>query len=104
MANFKQVNYDDHTIWLDVDKVMYFYQPNDNDEPNETVVKLITGEIITLDENYEELLADWDIIGTKMPQNGDFLFFICNAPPQAGQGCGPTAQIPEREGFLQRRS
>lgn len=52
-------------IWLNVDKVMYFYQPNDDDEPNETVVKLITGEIITLDENYEELLADWDIIGTK---------------------------------------
>ena len=72
MANFKQVNYDDHTIWLDVDKVMYFYQPNDNDEPNETVVKLITGEIITLDENYEELLADWDIIGTKMFQKCDF--------------------------------
>ena len=65
MANFKQVNYDNHTIWLDVDKVMYFYQPNDDDEPNETVVKLITGEIITLDENYEELLADWDIIATK---------------------------------------
>ena len=65
MANFKQVNYDDHTIWLDVDKVMYFYQPNDDDEPNETVVKLITGEIITLDDNYAELLADWDIIRTK---------------------------------------
>ena len=26
-------------------------------------------------------------------------FFFCNAPPQAGQGCGPTAQIPEREEF-----
>ena len=71
MANFKQVNYDDHTIWLDVDKVMYFYQPNDNDEPNETVVKLITGEIITLDENYEELLADWDIIATKSRRERD---------------------------------
>ena len=28
-----------------------------------------------------------------------FSFFICNAPPQAGQGCGPKVQIPEREGW-----
>lgn len=62
MAKFKQVNYGDHTIWLDVDKVMYFYQPNDNEEQNETVVKLITGEIITLSEYYEDLLEDWGII------------------------------------------
>lgn len=61
MANFKQVNYGDHTIWLDVDKVMYFYQPNDDEEQNETVVKLITGEIITLSEYYEDLLEDWGI-------------------------------------------
>lgn len=62
MANFKQVNYGDHTIWLDVDKVIYFYQPNDDEKQNETVVKLVTGEIITLSEYYEELLEDWGII------------------------------------------
>lgn len=64
MANFKQVNYGDHTIWLDVDKVMYFYQPNDDEEQNETVVKLITGEIITLSEYYEDLLED---LGIRFP-------------------------------------
>ena len=62
MAKFKQVNFDDHTIWLDVDKVMYFYQPNEDDDQNQTVVKLVNGDIITLDENYEDLLEDWGII------------------------------------------
>lgn len=62
MANFKQVNYDDHTIWLDVDKVMYFYEPGEKDDQGQTVVKLVTGEIITLDEYYAELLEDWGII------------------------------------------
>lgn len=61
MAKFKQVNYDDHTIWLDVDKVMYICQPNDEDERGQTVVKLVTGEVMTLDEDYEELLEDWGV-------------------------------------------
>lgn len=62
MANFKQVNYDAHTIWLDVDKIICIYQPNEDDDQMQTVIKLVNGEVMTLDENYEELLADWEII------------------------------------------
>lgn len=65
MAKFRCVNYDDHTLWLDIEKVMYLYQPNDDDEPNQTVIKLVTGELMTLDENYEELLEDWGILTEK---------------------------------------
>ncbi len=62
MANFKQVNFGKDTIWLDIDKVLYFYVPGEKDDPGQTVVKLVTGEIITLDENYADLLEDWGII------------------------------------------
>lgn len=62
MANFKQVNFGKDTIWLDIDKVLYFYEPDEKDDPGQTVVKLVTGEIITLDENYADLLEDWGII------------------------------------------
>lgn len=62
MANFKQVNFGKDTIWLDIDKVLYFYEPGEKDDTEQTVVKLVTGEIITLDENYADLLEDWGII------------------------------------------
>ena len=41
---------------------MYLYQPNEDDDPNQTIIKRVTGELMTLDENYEELLEDWGII------------------------------------------
>lgn len=62
MANFRCVNWDRDTIWLDIDKVLYIYQPGEKDDPTKTVVKLVTGETMTLSENYQELLEDWDII------------------------------------------
>ena len=62
MAKFRCVNYDGYTLWLDIEKVMYLYQPNEYDDPNQTIIKLVTGELMTLDENYEELLEDWGII------------------------------------------
>lgn len=62
MAKFRCVNYDGYTLWLDIEKVMYLYQPNEDDDPNQTIIKLVTGELMTLDENYEELLEDWGII------------------------------------------
>ena len=61
MANFRCVNWDGDTIWLDIDKVLYIYQPGEEDDPTKTVVKLVTGETMTLSENYEELLEDWGI-------------------------------------------
>ena len=62
MAKFRCVNYDGHTLWLDIEKVMYLYQPNEDDDPNQTIIKIVTGELMTLDENYEELLEDWGIV------------------------------------------
>lgn len=62
MANFKQVNFGNDTIWLDIDKILYFYQPGEKDDPEQTVVKLVTGEVITLGENYADLLEEWGII------------------------------------------
>ena len=62
MAKFRCVNYDGYTLWLDIEKVMYLYQPNEDDDPNQTIIKRVTGELMTLDENYEELLEDWGII------------------------------------------
>lgn len=62
MANFKQVNFGNDTIWLDIDKILYFYQPGEKDDPGQTVVKLVTGEVITLGENYADLLEEWGII------------------------------------------
>lgn len=62
MAKFRCVNYDGYTLWLDIEKVMYLYQPNEDDDPNQTIIKLVTGELMTLDENYEELLEDWGIL------------------------------------------
>lgn len=62
MAKFRCVNYDGHTIWLDIEKVIYIYQANDDEDQMKTVIKLVTGDIMTLDENYEELLEDWGII------------------------------------------
>ncbi len=64
MAKFRRVNYDGHTIWLDIEKVIYIYQANDDKDQMQTVIKLVTGDIMTLDENYEELLEDWGIIVT----------------------------------------
>lgn len=62
MAKFRCVNYDGHTLWLDIEKVMYLSQPDKEDDPNQTIIKLVTGEFMTLDENYEELLEDWGIL------------------------------------------
>ena len=61
MAKFKQVNWGGDTIWLDIEKVLYIYQPGEKEDPEQTVVKLATGDTMTLDENYEELLSDWEI-------------------------------------------
>ena len=65
MANFKCVNWDGNTIWLDIEKVLYLRQPSDSDNQMRTIVKLITGEYMTLDENYQELLEDWGILSEK---------------------------------------
>lgn len=62
MANFKCVNWDGNTIWLDIEKVLYLRQPSDSDNQMRTTVKLITGDYMTLDENYQELLEDWGIL------------------------------------------
>lgn len=65
MANFKCVNWDGNTIWLDIEKVLYLRQPSDSDNQMRTTVKLITGDYMTLDENYLELLEDWGILSEK---------------------------------------
>ena len=65
MANFKCVNWDGNTIWLDIEKVLYLRQPSDSDNQMRTIVKLITGDYMTLDENYQELLEDWGILSEK---------------------------------------
>lgn len=65
MANFKCVNWDGNTIWLDIEKVLYLRQPSDSDNQMRTTVKLITGDYMTLDENYQELLEDWGILSEK---------------------------------------
>ena len=65
MAKFRCVNYDGDTLWLDIEKVLYFYQPSEDEDPMKTVVKLVNGEVMTLDENYEELLEDWGIVMTN---------------------------------------
>ena len=65
MANFKCVNWDGNTIWLDIEKVLYIRQPSDSDNQMRTTVKLITGDYMTLDENYQELLEDWGILSEK---------------------------------------
>ena len=62
MSNFRCVTYDGHTIWLDIEKVIYICQANDDEDQMQTVIKLVTGDVMTLDENYEELLEDWGII------------------------------------------
>lgn len=62
MAQFRCVNWEGDTIWLDIEKVLYIYQPGKKDNPEQTVVKLVTGEVLKLDENYHELLEDWGII------------------------------------------
>ena len=65
MANFKCVNWDGNTIWLDIEKVLYLRQPSDSDNQMRTTIKLVTGEYMTLDENYQELLEDWGILSEK---------------------------------------
>ena len=65
MANFKCVNWDGNTIWLDIEKVLYLRQPSDSDNQMRTTVKLITGDYMTLYENYQELLEDWGILSEK---------------------------------------
>ena len=62
MSKFRFVNYDGHTIWLDIEKVLYICQANDDEDQMQTVIKLVTGDVMTLDENYEELLEDWGIL------------------------------------------
>lgn len=62
MAKFRCVNYDGYTIWLDIEKVLYICQANDDEDQMQTVIKMVTGDIMTLNENYEELLEDWGII------------------------------------------
>ena len=61
MANYKQVNVGNETIWLDIDKVLYIIEPADKCSM-ETRIRLITGDTLTLSENCEELLEDWGII------------------------------------------
>lgn len=65
MANFKCVNWDGKTIWIDIEKVLYLRQPSDSDNQMRTTIKLVTGEYMTLDENYQELLEDWGILSEK---------------------------------------
>lgn len=65
MANFKCVNWDGNTIWLDIEKVLYLRQPSDSDNQMRTTIKLVTGDYMTLDENYQELLEDWGILSEK---------------------------------------
>ena len=65
MANFKCVNWDGNTIWLDIEKVLYLRQPSDSDNHMRTTIKLVTGDYMTLDENYQELLEDWGILSEK---------------------------------------
>lgn len=65
MAKFRCVNYDGYTVWLDIEKVLCIYQPGDDDDPMKTAIKLVNGEVMTLDENYEELLTDWGILSEK---------------------------------------
>ena len=59
------MNWDGNTIWLDIEKVLYLRQPSDSDNQMRTIVKLITGDYMTLDENYQELLEDWGILSEK---------------------------------------
>ena len=66
MANFKCVNWDGNTIWLDIEKVLYLRQPSDSDNQMRTTIKLVTGDYMTLDENYQELLEDWGVLSTDM--------------------------------------
>ena len=65
MANFKCVNWDGKTIWIDIEKVLYLRQPSDSDNQMRTTIKLVTGEYMTFDENYQELLEDWGILSEK---------------------------------------
>ena len=73
MANFRCVNYDGNTIWLDIEKVLYICQANDDEDQMQTVIKLVNGDVMTLDENYEELLEDWGIVMTNQNKK-------CSAP------------------------
>ena len=73
MANFRCVNYDGNTIWLDIEKVLYICQANDDEDQMQTVIKLVYGDVMTLDENYEELLEDWGIVMTNQNKK-------CSAP------------------------
>ena len=59
------MNWDGNTIWLDIEKVLYLRQPSDSDNQMRTTIKLVTGEYMTLDENYQELLEDWGILSEK---------------------------------------
>lgn len=61
MANFKQVNFDGKTVWLNIDNVLWVKKQEDQNLMS-TNVMLVGGTEIEIDEDYEELLEDWGII------------------------------------------
>lgn len=61
MANFKQVNFDGKTVWLNIDNVLWVEKQEDQNLMS-TNVMLVGGTEIEIDEDYEELLEDWGII------------------------------------------
>ena len=61
MANFKQVNFDGKTVWLNIDNVLWVEKQEDRNLMS-TNVRLVGGTEIEIDEDYEELLEDWGII------------------------------------------
>ena len=61
MANFKQVNFDGKTLWLNIDNVLWVEKQEDQNLMS-TNVMLVGGTEIEIDEDYEELLEDWGII------------------------------------------
>lgn len=61
MANFKQVNFDGKTVWLNIDNVLWVEKQEDRNLMS-TNVMLVGGTEIEIDEDYEELLEDWGII------------------------------------------
>lgn len=65
MERFVKVNSEGKTIWLNVGNVLWVEEPYD---PNlmSTVVRLVDGTLLELDEDYEELLETLGIIVPKL--------------------------------------
>lgn len=64
MERFVKVNSEGKTIWLNVGNVLWVEEP---DDPNlmSTVVRLVGGTLLELDEDYEELL---ETLGITVPK------------------------------------